>query len=166
MEKNTLKLKVVNKNGHTLLTAADDTSVSLVYTGEYQEGDSIRFAAKQDYEGFYLQDIELRRVQKCPPFTQIISLSVTGVDESQVLRCCTDIKRLLKHALGTRLNTDILGPAPYPVVKVAGKFRYKLILRCQPDREVRATVSKILIHSNTQREYRGVSVYADMNPLV
>ena len=41
MEKNTLKLKVVNKNGHTLLTAADDTSVSLVYTGEYQEGDSI-----------------------------------------------------------------------------------------------------------------------------
>ena len=38
---NTLKLKVVNKNGHTLLTAADDTCVSLVYTGEYQEGDSI-----------------------------------------------------------------------------------------------------------------------------
>jgi len=130
------------------------------------ENQVIRYAAKQDYEGFYLQDIELRRVQKCPPFTQIISLSVTGVDESQVLRCCTDIKRLLKHALGTRLNTDILGPAPYPVVKVAGKFRYKLILRCQPDREVRATVSKILVHSNTQREYRGVSVYADMNPLV
>ena len=38
---NTLKLKVVNKNGHTLLTAADDTSVSLVYTNEYKEGDSI-----------------------------------------------------------------------------------------------------------------------------
>ncbi|MBQ7849370.1 MAG: carbohydrate-binding protein [Clostridia bacterium] len=41
MEKNTLKLKVVNGNGHTLLTAADDTNVSLVYTGEYKEGDSI-----------------------------------------------------------------------------------------------------------------------------
>ena len=38
---NTLKLKVLNKNGHTLLTAADDTCVSLVYNGEYQEGDSI-----------------------------------------------------------------------------------------------------------------------------
>ena len=41
MEKNTVKLKVVNGNGHTLLTAADDTNVSLVYTGEYKEGDSI-----------------------------------------------------------------------------------------------------------------------------
>ncbi len=129
------------------------------------ENQVIRFAAKQDYEGFFREEIDLRRVQKCPPFTQIIAITVTGGDESQVLRCCGDIKKLLHHALGTRLNTDILGPAPYPVVKVAGKFRYKLILRCQPDREVRAAVSKILIHSNTQREYRGVSVYADMNPL-
>ncbi|MBR5490358.1 MAG: primosomal protein N' [Oscillospiraceae bacterium] len=130
------------------------------------ENSVIRFAAKQDYEAFYKEEIDLRRVQKCPPFTQMIAITVIGGDESTVLRCCGEIKKLLHHALGTRLNTDILGPAPYPIVKVAGKFRYKLILRCQPDREVRAAVSKILIHSNTQREYRGVSVYADMNPLL
>ena len=129
------------------------------------ENQVIKFAAEQDYEGFYRQEIDLRRVQKCPPFTQIIALTVTGAEEHTVLRCCKEIKKLLHHALGTRLNTDILGPAPYPVVKVAGKFRYKLILRCQPDREVRAAVSKILIHSNTQKEFRGVAVYADMNPL-
>ena len=129
------------------------------------ENQVIRFAAEQDYEAFFRQEIDLRRVQKCPPFTQIIALTVTGGEEHSVLRCCQEIKKLLHHALGTRLNTDILGPAPYPVVKVAGKFRYKLILRCQPDREVRAAVSKILIHSNTQKEFRGVAVYADMNPL-
>ncbi len=129
------------------------------------ENQVIRYAAKQDYKAFYLQEAELRRIQKCPPFTQLIALTVIGGDESQVLRCCREIKNLLRHALGTRVNTDILGPAPYPVVKVAGKFRYKLLLRCQPDREVRAAVSKILIHSNTQKEYRGVSVYADMNPI-
>lgn len=38
---NTLKLKVVNEQGRTMLTAADAESVSLVYTNEYQEGDSI-----------------------------------------------------------------------------------------------------------------------------
>lgn len=129
------------------------------------ENQVIRFAAEQDYEAFYRQEIDLRRVLKCPPFTQLIALTVTGNDEHNVLRCCTEIKALLHHALGTRLNTDILGPAPYPVVKVAGKFRYKLTLRCQPDREVRAAVSKVLIHSNTTKEFRGISVYADMNPL-
>ena len=129
------------------------------------ENQVIRFAAEQDYEAFYRQEIDLRRIQKCPPFTQMIALTVTGGDEHSVLRCCNEIKKLLHHAIGTRVNTDILGPAPYPVVKVAGKFRYKLILRCQPDREVRSAVSKILIHSNTQKEFRGVAVYADMNPL-
>lgn len=129
------------------------------------ENQVIRFAARQDYMGFYRQDLDMRRVQKCPPFTQLIALTVTGTDENAVLRCCGELKQLLRHALGSRLNTDILGPAPYPVVRVAGKFRYKLLLRCLPDRQVRAAVSKTLIHSNTSREFRGISVYADMNPL-
>ena len=38
---NTLKLKVVNEQGRTMLTAADATNVSLVYTNEYQAGDAI-----------------------------------------------------------------------------------------------------------------------------
>lgn len=129
------------------------------------ENQVIRFAARQDYMGFYRQDLDMRRVQKCPPFTQLIALTVTGADENAVLRCCGELKQLLRHALGSRLNTDILGPAPYPVVKVAGKFRYKLLIRCLPDRQVRAAISKTLIHSNTSKEFRGISVYADMNPL-
>ncbi len=151
--------QVVGRSGRA---ARPGRAIIQTFTPENQV---IRFAAEQDYEAFFRQEIDLRRVQKCPPFTQIIALTVTGSDEHSVLRCCGEIKKLLHHALGRRLNTDILGPAPYPVVKVAGKFRYKLILRCQPDREVRAAVSKILIHSNTQKEFRGVSVYADMNPL-
>ena len=38
---NTLKLKVISAQGRTMLTGADAKSVSLVYTGAYQEGDSI-----------------------------------------------------------------------------------------------------------------------------
>lgn len=38
---NTLKLKVVNAQGRTMLTAADAANVSLVYTNEYREGDAI-----------------------------------------------------------------------------------------------------------------------------
>ncbi len=151
--------QVVGRSGRA---AKSGRAIIQTFTPENQV---IRFAAEQDYMGFYRQDIDMRRVQKCPPFTQLITLTVTGGDESVVLRCCNEIKRLLHHALGSRLNTDVLGPAPYPVVKVAGKYRYKLILRCLPDREVRMVVSKTLIHSNTNKEFRGVAVYADMNPL-
>ena len=126
---------------------------------------TIRCAAQQDYDAFYAQEIELRRVQKCPPFTQLITLTVTGADETQVLRCCGEVKKLLLHGIADKAGADVLGPAPYPIVKVVNRYRYKLTLRCKPDKELRALVSKLLIHCNTRKEYRGVSVYADLNPL-
>lgn len=132
------------------------------YTPENQV---IAFAAKQDYEGFYRREIELRRVQKCPPFTQVIAISVNGVDERMVLQCCRYIKSLLERELYGRANVNILGPAPYPVVRVNNRFRYKVSLACSAGRDVRALVSKILVYCNTEKEFRGLSVYADMNPL-
>ena len=122
-------------------------------------------AAKQDYDAFYRGEIELRRIQRCPPFTQLIALTVTGTDEYQVLRCCGEVKKLLLHGLRDKAGADVLGPAPYPVVRVLNRFRYKLTLRCLPDREIRALVGKLLVHCNTNKEFRGVSVYADMDPL-
>lgn len=129
------------------------------------ENQTIRFAAQQDYDGFYRQEIELRRVQQCPPFQQLIALTVTGTDEYQVLKCCGEVKKLLQHGLAGKAFADVLGPAPYPIVKALSRYRYKLTLRCKPDKEIRTLVSKVLIHCNTDKAYRGVAVYADMNPL-
>ncbi len=128
------------------------------------ENQVIRFAARQDYDSFYHAEIELRRLQRCPPFLQLISLTVTGIDEYQVLRCCGDAKKLLLHGLNGKPGTDVLGPAPYPVVKVLNRFRYKLTLRCVPDREIRELIGKMLIHCNTDKAFRGVSVFADIDP--
>ena len=71
----------------------------------------------------------------------------------------------LLHGIADKAGADVLGPAPYPIVKVVNRYRYKLTLRCTPDREIRALVGKLLTHCNTRKEYRGVSVYADLNPL-
>jgi primosomal protein N' (replication factor Y) len=47
---------------------------------------------------------------------------------------------------------------------VNNRYRYKISLACSAGREVRALVSKILSYCNTEKEFRGVSIYADMNP--
>ncbi len=125
----------------------------------------IRCAARQDYDAFYVQELALRRLQRFPPFTQLVTLTVTGADESQVLRCCTEVRALLQHAIRDMPGADVLGPAPYPVVRLVNRYRYRLTLRCRPDDSVRAAVAKLLIHCNTRKEYRGGSGYADRNPL-
>ena len=45
----TIKLKVLNQTGHTLMTCDADQAVSLVYTGVYQPGD--RIALEIDHPG-------------------------------------------------------------------------------------------------------------------
>ena len=46
----------------------------------------IRLAAQQDYEGFYDLEVNLRRVQNAPPFGDIAVITVTGQEETAVLR--------------------------------------------------------------------------------
>ena len=129
------------------------------------ENQIIRFAARQDYEGFYAREIELRQLQRCPPFVQLVSLSVIGADELRILQSCERIRDLLQHALNGEEGIDVLGPAPYPVVKAAGRFRYRLTIRSSSDAPLRSVVTKILNYCNREREFRGISVYADRNPL-
>ena len=129
------------------------------------ENQVIRYAARQDYDAFYQGEIELRRLQKSPPFRQLIALTVTGIDEYRVLDCCRQIRSLLLRALEGFPGTDVLGPAPYPIVRVMNRFRYRLTLRSQPGSRVRGLIGKLLVYCNTDRAYRGVSVYADMDPL-
>ena len=88
-----------------------------------------------------------------------------GSDELQILKACQQIRDLLRHGLKDTKGVDILGPAPYPVVKAAGKYRYRLTIRGGTDALIRELVTRILNYCNREQEFRGISVYADRNPL-
>lgn len=124
----------------------------------------IRFAAKQDYEAFYQRELEVRQMQRCPPFSQLLTLTVIGADELQILRACEQIRELLRRSMQGEQGVDVLGPAPYPVVKAAGKYRYRLTIRSSQNAPVHGHVTKLLNYCNREREFRGISVYADRNP--
>ncbi len=121
-------------------------------------------AAAQDYDSFYKSEIELRRLQETPPFSDIISVTATGLDEDQVIRCCVDIRNILTASVRHRADVRVLGPAPLAVVKVNNRYRYRINIDCRADAEIRKIVSAILIKCNSDGKYKGVSIFADNNP--
>ena len=129
------------------------------------ENQVIRQAARQDYDGFYESEILLRQLQQAPPFAETLVLTATGLVEGDVLRCCRDIRRLLEAELRGREDVRILGPAPLPVLRVNRRFRYRVTISGSCDKAVRQLVSGVLIHCNSAKEYKGVSVFADMDPM-
>lgn len=127
--------------------------------------DVIQFAARQDYDRFYQEEIELRRLRRCPPFTDAIILTASGMNESAVLRCCVRLRQYLASALANVSGEwQLLGPAPASVAKVNNRFRYRLTLSGKADKESRALIAHVLRAAHQDKENKGVSVYADVNP--
>ncbi len=122
-------------------------------------------AARQDYDGFYAGEIGLRQLTGSPPFGELYVLTASGADEDAVRRCCAFIRQQLLAMTSDLPQARVLGPAPLPVAKVMGAWRYRVTVSCPECRQIRAAVGQTLLLANDTKRFRGVSVYADFGPL-
>lgn len=126
-------------------------------------------AARQDYDRFYEQEIVLRRLRGCPPFRDLFVVTASGLSESAVLKTCMRLRRSLEDWLERpefrALEAQVLGPAPASVAKVNDRYRYRLTLACRNTRAVRAMVAHLVRCAQKDKENKGVSVSADVDPL-
>ncbi len=127
--------------------------------------ETILNSAAQNYEAFYQSEIELRKLQNAPPFMQFYSVTVTGADEELTVRCGKYIRSFFDTVLKGRNDVIVLGPAPLPVVRVNNRFRYRVNISCKNEKEMRALISRIVMECSCDKRFRGISVYADANPL-
>ncbi len=127
----------------------------------------ITLASRQDYDGFYDLEVNLRRVQSAPPFGSLAAVLFTGQEEGLVLRCAMKFRDSLVSALAQpdwrKERCTVLGPAPCAVPKINYRYRYQLTLRCQMTRPLRWLLAAILRQFGADRETRGVSAFIDGN---
>ena len=128
------------------------------------DNEIIRLAARQDYESFYRQEIEMRRLQHAPPFSDRIGFSASGPDEQRVILALMKAKTMLQGMFSPEDGVEILGPVPFPVVKISDRYRYRLFLSCRATRNTRRILSAALSACSRDREMRKVSFYIDNDP--
>lgn len=129
------------------------------------ENDVIRFAARQDYDSFYAQEIKLRQARGYPPFQDLLVFHASGPNETGVLRTCARLRQALEGQLRQMgYPFQLLGPAPACVAKVNNRYRYRLTLIGKNDSALRKLTAHLLRAVHQDKENRGVSVYADFNP--
>ena len=138
-------------------------AVIQTYTPDHEV---IRFAAEQDYDRFYEQEIRLRSLRGYPPFQDITVLTASGPEEAGVLRVCMKLRGALEAGL-RRLGVpfQLLGPAPAVVTKVNNRYRYRLTLSGRSTPDIRHLIAHLLRTVHQDKDNKGVSVFADTNPL-
>ena len=125
----------------------------------------IGLAAKQDYDGFYDLEIQLRQAQAAPPFGDFALVTFSGQEEGQVLRGAAVFRDSLNAWLRqvAEEKCGVLGPAPCVVPKVNYNYRYQLTLRCHMTRPLRQLLAALLRKFSQDKANRGVNAYIDVN---
>lgn len=100
-----------------------------VFIQTYQpENHAICMAAAQDYEGFYQEEILLRQAMEYPPFSHIFSVLITGEMEREVILAAQRLGAYMNH-YAERAGCTVVGPAPAPLPKFRGEFRWQIFAK-------------------------------------
>ncbi|WP_341790237.1 primosomal protein N' [Rickettsia endosymbiont of Polydrusus tereticollis] len=76
-----------------------------------------------DEEAFFQYELQTRKTADMPPFTKMASIILSGIDEHKILAIA---KNLVRIAPNTRAK--ILGPASSLMSKLAGKYRFRILV--------------------------------------
>jgi primosomal protein N' (replication factor Y) len=88
-------------------------------------------AARQDFEGFYEEEIKNRRKLHYPPFTKLILFTLSALESQRAVKAAVLLKEKLT-AVGRKYTGKLyhlLGPAPAPFYKMKKLYRYQLLLK-------------------------------------
>ncbi len=129
----------------------------------------IELSAAQDYKSFYELEIASRRMMHYPPYADLFMFGFTGVSETAVRQSCRWMLEQLRAA-ATEDYRDLpmiaLDPTPASVLRVAGKYRYKLLIKAKNTARMRELVRLLLRTFHDTPSNRQVNVYVDINPAV
>ena len=132
------------------------------------DNDILNLAARQDYDTFYTGEREMRRLLRFPPFLNLFRITISGPEETQVLRACAVVRRSLDPWIKPRQHgpegPEVLGPAPAPILKINNRYRYRVLVKCRNDKEIRAILAQILRAAQQDRANKGLSILIDVRP--
>ncbi|MBQ9897906.1 MAG: primosomal protein N' [Ruminococcus sp.] len=126
----------------------------------------MNLAAEQDYQGFYREEIAIRRAMIFPPLCDMCIFCFSGTEEYAVRTGADATLALMSEKLRTlqpKTPVRVLGPVKCSYGRVNGKYRYRIIMKCKNNAEMRGFISEVLREAPAQRAMARVTLYADMN---
>lgn len=106
---------------------------------------AVALAATHDYLGFYRKELAARREHAYAPYSRLIAIRIDAGSETLAERAARTLaEEALRHRAVREGLVDLLGPAPAPIARIRGRFRYRLMLR-SADRKVLRNVAALLV---------------------
>ena len=118
-------------------------------------------AQKQNYDLFYNQEIELRKMLKYPPFCDIIMIRFSGKNLTEI----QNVSNFVYQKMNLVKNDDVLiyKPVPSPIDKIKNKYRWRIIIKCKVTSRI-LDIINFAINDEKIKKCKDTSIVVDINP--
>ena len=124
---------------------------------------AIQKAIHHDYIGFAEHELKHRLEQEAPPFAHWVRIILRGPIEQAVESVAFDMSDVIRDVVQKRdLDIRVLGPAPCPVTKLQGNYRFHFLLSAADLNAVRILWKELRPTLPTDRS---VEFVVDVDPI-
>ena len=134
---------------------------------------AVRFAAAQDYKGFYYQEIGYRQLLDYPPAAHMLGILISASNDKRGSAYAEKLAGISRDAMGindigaAEMDIDkgmIIGPAPAMISMIKDQYRYVLYIK-HTDHEALVRVKDACENDCTMNLPAGVYVQYDFDPV-
>jgi len=129
------------------------------------EHSALLFVRHHDYVNFYAAEVKEREPLGYPPFSRMTHILFKGEEEAAVLRTANQFAACLRPDEAYRA----LGPAPSPLARLEGFYRYQMLLMSSKEGDAggsltRAVLRKALETFRKKHRAHRVQIIIDVDP--
>ncbi len=124
----------------------------------------LKYAAKQDYESFYKDEIALRRALVFPPFCDMVLFMFSSRFEQEAQNAARIFAEKMKNNIKGEYNDvklQAFGPFEAPIYKKQDMYRMRIVVKCVANGRTRSLFAKLLREFSSQSK---TTISIDINP--
>ncbi len=119
----------------------------------------IKYVQNHDYEGFYKEEMKIRKQLKYPPFCYLTYVKISGKDYNVVFTEAKKIRDYLQKYLAK--NIIILGPSVGNVLRIKNIYYFGIILKCRDKKNLNLVLGDLISHYQNNKQ---IHLDIDFNP--
>ncbi|MBI5153748.1 primosomal protein N' [Candidatus Poribacteria bacterium] len=127
---------------------------------------AIRHAMRHDFVGFFAEELGRRRQLNFPPFTRLISLTLSDPDRERAFAAARQLVSILwrlKHRPECR-GVVTNGPTIAPIARLGGRFRCRILIRA-PQSRTAAALLRFALDSQDWKLAGDTRLAIDVDPV-
>lgn len=130
------------------------------------ENYSIECACSQDYKGFFEKELMVRERLLYPPFTNIGSIVLSGINDRMVYNKAEAVKNFVDLYFADEVNSiNVLGPSRSLVAKIKNKYRWRIIIKYKDIEKLIDVLARVSDNFYDKQAKNDISISVDINPI-